>query len=128
MKITFNNLINSEAYNSQAEEWSKSHIFVAFLIVVYAVFFSNFYIGWNWLWVLPVILFGSSLIIAMPTMVVNVWLASIMSPHMHYEIDKPPIPRNTKGKLIKFIKYLWFFIALGIQGFAVYKFLEFVGT
>jgi len=124
MKMSVKDIINSQAYQTQAEAWSKSHIFTAVIVTIFAFIFTDINFSWN-LILAFIIIFGASLIIAMPTMFINVFLASLMSPHMTDIPFEKPKPINFKGKIYKLIQYLWAILSLIITAYVTYKFLEF---
>jgi|GEM_PF-2439013 hypothetical protein len=128
MKLTVNEIIKSDAYTKEAEAWAKAAIFLAFSVALYVAIFTDISLGWNWLWVVPALLFGASLLLAMPAMYVQVWLASEASPHMSFIPGEKPRPTNPKGRILNFIKAIWCFIVIPIQIWIVFEFLKFVGN
>ncbi|WP_435641968.1 hypothetical protein [Micavibrio aeruginosavorus] len=121
-------LINSGSYEKQAESWAKVSIFTAFAVAIYVGIWGSFSLGWHWLWVIPTLLIGSSLLIAMPTMLVQVWLASFASRHMEYVYGQKPRPKNAFGKILTITKNMWGIAVIFAEIWLVHEFLKWVST
>ena len=88
MQMTFKEIASSDAYQQQSMAWAKAQITVALAVAAAIAVFGSVHLGFHWLWVIPAIIAGTSFVIAMPTMMVNVWLAAVQSRHLEFEVMK----------------------------------------
>ena len=72
MKPTFREVASSDAYQRQANAVSKGHVFVATITALIAMLATDVQLGYWWLLVFPVIWFGSSILIALPFMLIKI--------------------------------------------------------
>jgi len=121
--FSFKELLNSDAYQKEAESWAKTFIFVSFAIAAYFVFFTEYTYGWNWIWIAPVLLFGSSLLLSMPAMILFSYLSYLYGKNVDYLSDGSIKSNGIKGNMIKFLKGTWSLVAPIICGVIVYYFL-----
>ncbi len=126
--FSFKDLLNSESYQKESEKWAKIFIFVSFSIAAYFMFFTNYEIGWNWFWLVPVLLFGSSILLAMPSMVLFTYLSFLYGKNVEYQSDGAVKPKNLKGRMIGVLKSMWSLCAPIACGFIVYNFIILVIT
>jgi hypothetical protein len=126
IKLSFKEIISSEAYQKQATSWCKNHIFTGLIVAVATVWFGSVSLGLHWLWVFPVLLFGISLVVSLPTMAVLVWLVTVQSSHMKFAFGIPP-PADAVGKFLNIAKTIWSIASCALAGYASYLFVNYVG-
>lgn len=118
--------MDSAAYQKEADSWAKAAIAIAVGTALYVAIFSDFFLGWHWLWVAPTIFFGSSILWGMPTMFVQVCLASWASKYVSFDESGVPRPINRVGSLLMLLKNMWGLILAPVEIWIVYGFLKFV--
>ena len=127
MKLSFKQILDSQAYQIQAANSSKAAIFISLFVAVIFGLSSEQTIGiWNWLWVIPVLIFGISIFVAMPLFMIQVYLASLASGHLTEDV--PPKAENFLGSFLILIKNTWDLFSLFISGFVTYIFLTMVAN
>ncbi len=124
--MKFSEIIGGQAYQYHAAQASKSAIFIALAVCLLVGIFSDIQLGLNWLWAVPVIMFGVSLFVAAPLYIIEMYIVSIMVDHM---IDAPkPIPKNRIGHCLKILRNLWVIISFIMYGLIPYLFLNYIGS
>ena len=105
MKVTFKEIISSDAYQQSAQMYAKAMIFtsVITLIVTYFVrddasFVGTLILMFGWS------LFGVSLLLAMPFYMVYVWLVVKMSSDVAFPAAEAI---NRKGKFWRSVATIW---------------------
>ena len=128
MQMTFKGVTSSAAYQQQSMAWAKAQITVAIGVAIAATIFGRAHLGLHWLWIAPTIVVGTSFLIAMPTMMVNVWLAVQQSTHLEFDVVKGATPVDMTGRLLGHAKWLWSIASMGIAGLASYLLVMWVGA
>lgn len=128
IRLSFKDIVSSEAYQTQASSWCKNQIFIALAVALATTWFGGATLGLHWIWVVPSILFGVSFLIAFPTMAVNVWLAAIQSGHMEFAPPAPPTPVDSVGRILNMAKSFWSLLSLVFAGFASFHLVRAIGT
>lgn len=105
MKVSFKEVISSEAYQKNAQIYVKAMIFVSAitLLITYfarddASFIGTIILIFGWS------LFGVSLLLAMPFYMVYVWLVVKMTSSVAFPSAKPT---NKKGEFWRMIASVW---------------------
>ena len=127
-QMTFGGITSSEAYQQQSSAWAKAQIAVALVVAGVIGIFGHVHLGFHWLWVLPTIVAGTSFLIAMPTMMVNVWIAVAQSGHLEFTETRAPTPIDLVGRILGYIKTAWSFLGLGLAGLASYFLVSWIGA
>lgn len=105
MKVTFKEIISSDAYQQNAQIYAKAMIFVSAITLLLNYFVKDdvsfigtiiLIFGWS--------LFGVSLLLAMPFYVVYVWLVVKMSSSVAFPTAEPT---NSKGKFWRSTATVW---------------------
>lgn len=128
MKFTFKQIANSEAYQIQSEKSAKLFITVTFIVALCMTIWGDLSFSLHWFWIAPLLLFGSSILLAMPSMIVFIWIASLQSRHMHYELDGSIHFKNQKALHLQLLKIIWGIISPIFCGFITYYFLNFLDS
>jgi hypothetical protein len=81
MKLTFSDIAGSQAYQAEAATTAKANIFIATVVAVLIMIFASWGFGLWWFVIIPVLWFASSLLVAMPFMVLRMTVAAALSEH-----------------------------------------------
>ncbi len=128
MQMTFRGMTSSDAYQQQSSAWAKAQITVALVVAAGIAIFGNVHLGFHWIWALPAIVFGTSFLIAMPTMLVNVLIAVAQSGHLEFSATEPPTPVDLAGQLLGYLKTIWSLMGMGLAGLASYFFISWLSS
>lgn len=113
MKVSFKELLGSDAYQNQAQVYAKSMIFVSFTTLVFNYFLSDdasligtilLIAGWG--------LFGTGILVAAPCYVIYVYIVSKMSEFAEFPSGEAT---STKGKVWKKTASLWNTVSYAIN-------------
>jgi hypothetical protein len=123
MRVTFKEIIYSQSFQQHATMWAKNGIFVAIITLIGMAIFANANLGIKWLFVFLWALFGTSLLISLPTFLLYAWLASIQSTYSFIPSGRPI---NFVGRIILLLKYIVSILHILISGFAIYFVINFI--
>lgn len=82
MKLSFAEIAGSQAYQTQAAATSKANMTIATVVAVLIMVFAEWGFGAWWLAIIPLLWFVSSLVIAMPFMMLRTAAAAAYSEDM----------------------------------------------
>lgn len=128
MQMTFEGVTSSEAYQQQAFAWAKAQITVALVVAGVMAIFGHVHLGFHWIWALPTIVVGTSFLFAMPTMIINVWIAVAQSAHLESSLTQPPTPIDFAGRILGYIKTVWPIVGMGLAGLGSNFLISWIGT
>jgi hypothetical protein len=128
-RVSVKEIFSSQAYQAHATDHSKAHIAVAILAAILTTTLGTADLGPALVWVTPVLVFGSSLLIAAPSMFVVVWLAAIQSGHTNYDHTTmaQPLPADALGRILIRVKNLWVIGSIALTAYATYRFVSWIG-
>ncbi len=105
MKVTFKELISSEAYQQNAQLYAKAMIFVSAIAVLVNYFIrDDAHIIGAIMLIFMWSLFGVSFFLALPFYIVYVWLITKMSSHVSFPFAEL---EDSKGKFWRSIASIW---------------------
>ena len=123
MKITFSELVSSEAYQSSASSYTKGVIAVSALVVILnyflsdtATFLASFLILIVWS------VFATSFVVALPVYMIYLLIVVQMSAHTEFPTG---VPTNATGRLLKHLSTLSLLGGLALAVFATLEVLLF---
>lgn len=121
----FREIIGTGSYQHHASQTSEVAVLISLIVCLFVGILSDIHLGLNWLWVIPVIMFGISLLVAAPLYIIEMYIVSIMVDHM---IDAPqPTPKDKIGYSLKLLRSLWVFASIITYGLVTYLFLNYIG-
>lgn len=127
-QLNIKDVINSEAYKVHAEKWSQSAITVCVITMIFCGVFKDLGLGFHWLWIVPITLVLVNFFVAMPTMLVNVALATWYSANAIPDENFRPIPKGKLGTAIKTVKNSWGIVARIIEVLVTLYFVVFLSS
>jgi hypothetical protein len=97
MKLSFSDIVDSQAYQNEAGAVSKANIVVATVTAVCIMIFASWGFGGWWLLIIPALWFAASLLVALPFMALRVAAVSALS--------GSPTKARLASALIDFVNY-----------------------
>jgi hypothetical protein len=125
MKMTFSDMVSSDAFKQEASNFTRNIAIVTTITLIYsfvvsdnATLFKSILMWVAWCVV------GSTLLIAMPVYLIYVFLICKMSAHAEYPSAEPT---NIVGKSLKLTARLWMFFGYVFSVLATNQVVQWAG-